>query len=189
MNQKSNRSIPEEEALRNLIQTMSVPIDRERLKRRFRNKAEESFAARSPRVKSWVFRLAWCGGVSYGVFLCIYVWMVLSNSPIQRIESQQYSLRTVFQSALGKTVHYSKGDKIVLCDGSLLSCLRDSTVGVIYTFKERLIEFHQGTIEITAAPNSSLPMSVISGETQICVVGTRFVVSTEGSIWDGEDAP
>ncbi|MBN2326890.1 MAG: FecR domain-containing protein [Candidatus Omnitrophica bacterium] len=180
MNNKENRVNSEDALIRSALNNMDASANRERMKRAFVSRARKRFPKARRDGEYWFSRMAAGVAVCYAVLAGIYLWMTFASSAIDGFRGEKSrSWRNYYQAASGKLIPYNQGDELRLIDGSTIVCLKDSTVGVVYTLKERLIAFHRGAIEIQAAHKNTLPLIVTSGTAEIRVTGTRFIVSTD----------
>jgi ferric-dicitrate binding protein FerR (iron transport regulator) len=187
MNENRKRLNFDEELIREVLREIEPPVERERLKQAFLRSANDHCPA-STRWAGILFpRLAMAGVVFYLAGAWIYLWMTFSSSAIQSVQgSHANEWRSLYQAALGKAVPYRQGDELRLADGSRVRFQKDAVLSVVFTLKERLLNLRQGSIEISAASNANLPMIVSSGEANVRVTGTKFIVSTDEPSWNKE---
>jgi ferric-dicitrate binding protein FerR (iron transport regulator) len=189
MDKHTDKFKQEDDLIRGALQQMEIPSRRESLKQSFIERARKRYAPEKTWGDIWIKRLALAGTACYAILAAAYLWVVFDATAVQDIKGINASdWRIYYNAALGEIVQYQKGDQLLLTDGSTISCLVDSSISVVYTIKQRLIELRQGTIEIKATHNRNYPMVVYGGEAEIRVTGTRFVVSTDKTYWEKESA-
>ncbi len=187
MDKHTDQFKQEDDLIRDALQQMDIPTQRESMKQAFIERARNRYTPSKSQGGLWVKRLALGGVVCYAMLTLAYLWVVFNASAVQSIRGiNANDWRIHYKAALGDAVQYKKGDQLLLTDGSTIACLDDSALSVIYTNKQRLIELRQGTIEIEAAHNRNYPMVVYSGDAEIRVTGTKFVVSTGEAYWEKE---
>jgi ferric-dicitrate binding protein FerR (iron transport regulator) len=177
----------EDAILRRALESLEIPGDPEARKQCFLQQVNRQSALRAPRTWRNFLpspQLAFSLGAVAVVALFLFAALATLDDPVireERIASANPVIAFVqaFQRSTGRMCSFPQDSELRLRDGSLLLIRQDSRLTFDLTSERRTIRMLSGSIEIDAAHDPARPLVVEAGETQVKVLGTRFVVTVE----------